>query len=84
MTEKMKLIKLSRQNDWGHDWYLQVLLTKRWGLFQGRVSWCEYPGSPYLRIEIGRNGLVSIWFQVYKFGLNIGLLERTWSGLKWN
>ena len=76
--QKMKLIKLSRQNDWGHDWYLKVLFTKRWALFQGWVSWCEYPGWPFLQIQIGMNGLISILFNVYKFGLTIGLFERTW------
>ena len=74
----MKLIKFNHQEDYGHDWYVQLLLTKRWALFQGSVSWCEYPGWPFLQIQFGMNGLISILFQAYKFGFSIGLFELTW------
>ena len=74
----MKLIKFHRDQDWGHDWYVRLLFTKQWALFQGCVSWCEYPGCPFLQIQIGMGGLISILFNVYKFGLTIGLFERTW------
>ena len=77
--EKMKLIKFSKKNDYGHDWYLQVLFTKRWALFQGCVSWCEYPGWPYLQVASGMGKLISVMFQVYKFGLCLSFLERTWN-----
>ena len=74
----MKLIKFHKDQDWGQDYYFQVLFTKRWALFQGSVSWCEYPGWPFLQIKFGMGGLISILFNVYKFGFSIGLFERTW------
>ena len=74
----MKLIKFHKDEDWGQDYYLQLLFTKRWALFQGCVSWCEYPGWPYLQIKFGMGGLISILFQAYKFGFSLGLFERTW------
>ena len=74
----MKLIKFYQEEDWGQDYYLQVLFTKRWAFFQGCVSWCEYPGWPYLQIKFGMGSLMTILFQFHKFGLTIGLLERTW------
>ena len=74
----MKLIKFYRDEGWGHDWYLQVLFTKQWALFQGCVMWCEYPGWPYLSIIFGGGRLISITFIVYKFGLDIALFGRTW------
>jgi len=74
----MKLIKFHRDQDWGQDYYLQVLFNKRWALFQGSVSWCEYPGWPYLQIKFGMGSLISILFQAHKFGFSIGLFERTW------
>ena len=77
--EKMKLIKFSKRIDWGTDYYLQVLFTKRWALFQGCVSWCEYPGWPYLQLTSGMGKLISVMFQVYKFGLCLSFLERTWN-----
>ena len=77
--EKMKLIKFSKRIDYGTDFYLQVLFTKRWALFQGCVSWCEYPGWPYLQVTLGMGKLISVMFQVYKFGLCLSFLERTWN-----
>ena len=74
----MKLIKFHKDNDYGYDLNVQVLLTKRWAFFQGSVSWCEYAGWPFLQIQFGMNGLISILFQVHKFGFSIGLFERTW------
>lgn len=74
----MKLIKFHRDQDWGQDYYLQVLFTKRWALFQGLVSWWEHPGWPFLQIQFGMNGLISILFQVHKLGISVGLFERTW------
>ena len=74
----MKLIKFNHQEDYGHDWYVRLLFTKQWALFQGSVSWCEYPGWPYIQIKSGMGSLICIFFQVYKFGFSIGLFERTW------
>ena len=74
----MKLIRFHKDQDWGQDYYLQVLFTKRWALFQGSVSWCEYPGWPYFQIRFGMGSLICILFQAYKFGFSIGLFERTW------
>ena len=75
----MKLIKLSKRIDYGTDIYLQVLFTKRWALFQGCVSWCEYPGYPYIQIRFGMGSILDILFDVHKFGLCLGFLERTWN-----
>ena len=74
----MKLINFHRDQDWGQDYYLQVLFTKRWALFQGSVSWCEYPGCPFLQIQFGSGAFLSIIFQAHKFGFSIGLFDRTW------
>ena len=74
----MKLIKLSRQNDWGQDLYVRLLFTKRRALLQGCVSWCVYSSWPLLQIQFGMGSLISISFQAYKFGLTIGLFECIW------
>lgn len=74
----MKLIKFHRDQDWGQDYYLQVLFTKQWALFQGSVSWCVYSGWPFLQIQFGSGALLSIIFNVYKFGIAVGFFDRTW------
>ena len=74
----MKLIKLNHRYDFGHDWYVQLLFTKRWALFQGSVSWNDFPGWPYIQIKSGTGSVLSIMFWAYKLGFDIGILERTW------
>jgi hypothetical protein len=82
----MNLINFKYRQDFGHEWYVQILNTgihvpkfmKNWSLIQASVSWNDYPGMPYLQITFGSNGLLSILFWVYKFGFDIGIIERTW------
>ena len=74
----MNLIKFSRRDDYGTDLYMQVCFTKRWALLQASISWCEYPGWPYIQVKSGSGSLLSVLFWAYKFGFDIGILERTW------
>jgi len=74
----MKLINLKHKYDFGHDWYVQILNVKDWSLLQISVSWNDYPSHPYLQITFGSNGIFSILFWAYKFGLDIDILSRTW------
>lgn len=82
----MKLIKFSHHKDFGHEWYIQILNTgkhmpkpfKNLSLVQASVSWNEYPGWPYLQIKSGTGSVLSIMFWAYKFGFDIGIIERTW------
>jgi hypothetical protein len=53
-------------------------MSKYYSLLQTSVHWFECPVWPFLQIQSGMGNLISILFSVYKFGFNIGLLERTW------
>jgi len=75
----MKLISFKHREDFGHDWYVQVLHTKQWALFQCSVSWMDYPSWPYLQIKSGTGSTLSILFWAYRFGFDIGIIERTWN-----
>lgn len=83
----MNLIKLTHREDFGHDWYVQILNTgrhvpkfmKHYSLIQASVSWNDYAGWPYIQIRSGTGSLLSILFWVYKFGFDIGFIERTWN-----
>jgi hypothetical protein len=77
----MNLIKFAHRSDYGHDWYVQVLSTKKWSLLQASFSLCEYPSWPYIQIKSGTGGLFSVLFQVYTIGFDIELVSRTWN---WN
>jgi len=75
----MKLISFKHREDFGHDWYVQVLHTKQWALFQASVSWMDFPSWPYLQIKSGTGSTLSILFWAYRFGFDIGIIERTWN-----
>jgi len=75
----MTLFQFKHRYDFGHDWYVQVLFTKRWALLQVSVSWNDFPAWPYLQITLGSNGLFGILFWAYKFGLDVDILSRTWN-----
>ena len=75
----MKLISFKHREDYGHEWYVQVLHNKRWALLQASVSWNEFAGWPYIQIKSGSGTLLSIMFWVYKFGFDIGVCEHTWN-----
>ncbi len=75
----MGLIKFTHREDYGHDWYVQVLHTKQWALFQGSVSWNDYASWPFIQIKSGNGSTLSIMFWAYKFGFDIGFLERSWN-----
>jgi len=77
----MNLINLKYREDFGHEWYVQILNVKGWSLLQGSVSWNDFPGMPYLQITFGSNGFFSILFWIYKFGIDIDIFSRTW---KWD
>lgn len=74
----MKLIKFSHREDFGHDFYVQVLFTQQWALFQGSVSWNDFKGWPYLQVKSGCGALLSGMFWAHRFGLDFGIIERTW------
>ena len=75
----MKLISFKHREDYGHDWYVMVLHTKRWALFQASVSWNDYAAWPYIQIKSGNGSLLSILFWAHRFGIDAGFIERTWN-----
>jgi len=75
----MNLIKINKRVDFGTEYYAQLLNIKGWSLLQASVSWNDYPSWPYLQIKSGTGSTLSILFWVYRFGFDIGIIERTWN-----
>lgn len=74
-----QIAKFAHREDFGHEFYLQLFFTDRWALFQGSVSWNDFPGWPYLQIKSGTGSLLSVLFWAYKLGFDVGFIERTWN-----
>jgi len=75
----MKLISFKHREDYGHEWYVQVLHNKRWALLQASVSWNEFAGWPYIQIKSGTGTLLSIMCWVYKLGFDVDVFSNTWN-----
>ncbi len=75
----MRLISFKHREDYGHEWYVQILHTKRWALLQASVSWNDYASFPFLQVKFGMGSLVNIMFCIYKLGIDIGVCEHTWN-----
>jgi len=74
----MKLINFKHREDFGHDYYIQVLTAKDWSLLQLSISWNDWPSWPYIQIKSGSGSTFSFMFWAYKFGLDIDILSRSW------
>jgi hypothetical protein len=77
----MSLIKFNRKEDFGTDYYVQVLNVKGWSLLQASFSINDFPGWPYIQIKSGSGSGLSILLWVHKLGFDLDLLSRTW---RWN
>jgi len=43
------------------------------------VSWNDYASWPYLQIKSGNGSTLSIMFWAHRFGIDVGIIERTWN-----
>jgi len=77
----MNILKFVHKEDFGHEWYAQLLNVKNWSLLQVSVSWNDYPSWPYIQIKSGTGSTLSIMFWAYKFGFDVDVFSRTW---RWN
>jgi hypothetical protein len=75
----MSIINFKRREDYGTDWYVQILNVRNWSVLQVSVSWNEYPSWPYIQIKSGSGTMLSILFWAYKFGFDIDIFSRTWN-----
>ncbi len=73
-----KLINFMHKEDYGNDWYVQVLNIKKYSLFQASVSWSDF-GMLYLQVTMGSNGLFGFMLCLGKFGIDFDILSRTYS-----
>ncbi len=79
MANINKLINFLHKEDYGNNYYVQVLNIKKYSLFQASVSGSDYGMFPYLQITMGSNGLLGCMLCLGKFGIDFDILSRTYS-----
>ena len=76
---KMNLIQFNHRKDFGDDWYIQIINIKRISLLQISISWNDFKSWPYFQLKSGTGDVLDIIFWIYKFGIDVTILGRTWS-----
>jgi len=77
----MKLIQFGVRDDYGKEYYMTLLTTKRYSLLQVAFDIGEYDkwiDWPYLQISMGYGRLLSVLFSVGKLGFSFDIAGRNW------
>ena len=77
----MRLIQFGERNDYGKEWYMTLLTTKRYSLLQAAVDYGEYGNWiewPYLQISMGYGRLFSFLFSIGRVGFTFDIAGRNW------
>jgi hypothetical protein len=71
----MKLIDYYATEDYGKEYYLNILQIKRLCLLQFNIDLNEYAGSSGLLVNIGHSSLFGFDLQIWKFSVTVDVLS---------
>ena len=77
----MKLFQVGVREDYGKEYYLTLLTTKRYSLLQAAVDYGEYGKWiewPYIQINMGYGRLFSFLFSIGRVGFTFDIAGRNW------
>jgi hypothetical protein len=77
----MKLIQFGVRSDYGKEYYMTLLTTKRYSLLQVEFDIGEYDSwleCPYLQINMGYGRLFSFLLTLGKLGFTFDIAARNW------
>jgi hypothetical protein len=75
----MKVFQYRSREDYGFDYYITLIQVKRWCLIQSCFATSIYGGKfPYLNITMGGGRLIAINFDIWKIGVCVELISRSW------
>ena len=77
----MKLIQFNCREDFGKEYYMTILATKKYSLLQVAFDIGEYGnwiGFPYLQITVGNDRLFSFLLSIGKLGFTFDIAGRNW------
>jgi hypothetical protein len=69
----VKLIDVHYQEDYGHEWYLNLFCTRKFNLYQSEVRWSQYPCTPLILMNIFGESLFGFSISAYKLHLSFDL-----------
>lgn len=82
----MKLFDCTHYNDFGDEWYFQVLTSRKFALLDATLQWDDYGGDelfPLLILSIGSKSLFGFTFRWKRFEFSFELIDTAPRNLNW-
>lgn len=80
----MKLFEFRYIKDFGHEWYLHFLTSKRLNVIQINVNWDDFPGSFGVGIGVGTTCVFRLDFVLHRLRVYLDFLAYYPTSLKLN
>ena len=82
----MNLFDFETYSDYGHEWFFQVLTSRRFALLDFTVQWNDYGGDellPAIRLSIGSSHLFGFYFRWKRFQFDCSIIDWKPRDLSW-
>ena len=82
----MKLFDTEHYEDYGHEWFFQVLTSRRFALLDFTVQWDDYGGNelfPAISLSIGSSHLFGFFIIYKRFQFSCSIIDTKPRDLRW-
>ena len=82
----MKLLDKEHYEDYGHEWFFQVLTSPKFALLDVTVQWDDYDGDelfPEISLTIGSRHLFGFYFRWKRFQFVCDIIDWKPRDLMW-
>jgi hypothetical protein len=82
----MKLFDYETYEDYGKEWFLQVLTFRKFALFDFTVQWDDYGTDkvfPAIQLSIGSSHLFGLYFRWKRLQFDCSVIDTASRDLEW-
>ena len=82
----MKLFDYETYEDYGKEWFFQVLTSRRFALLDITLGWDDYSSNeifPTIQFSIGPSHLFGFYFSWHRFGFDCSIIDTKPRNLNW-
>ena len=82
----MKLFDYETYEDYGKEWFLQILTSRRFALFDFTLQWDDYGSDeifPAISLSIGSSHLLGFFIRYKRFQFDLDVITARPRDLRW-
>lgn len=82
----MKLFDYETYEDYGKEWFLQILTSRRFALFDFTLQWDDYGSDeifPAISLSIGSSHLLGFFIRYKRFQFDLDIITARPRDLEW-